>query len=171
MDDDRDRRLAADGDLETLLAIQYARMTEFVRLHRLSEDERQEVLQEAITRHIREVRAGKDYGATPWRVVAYTLVRYAVADHLQRAGRRREHEYVPEEWREIPVEDAVPALERWDLRRRFAGLAEGERRAAWLRYVEGLTPEEIAGMLGMTRNAVDQALFRARRRIRASWDG
>jgi RNA polymerase sigma factor (sigma-70 family) len=170
-DETRDRRLLQDGDITTLLAVQYERMGEFVKLHRLDEDERQEVRQRAILRHSRELRAGARYEGVPLRVVARNLVRWTVREVIAESRARRDREYTPEEWEDIPVEDDAPGLDEYDMKLRMRDLTEGERRVAWLKYWEGMTNEEIADMLQMTRNAVDQALHRARRRIKASWHG
>ena len=48
----------------------------------------------------------------------------------------------------------------------FAELPEGSRRVLELRYREGLEIDEIAERLGMTRNAVDQALHRGHSKLR-----
>lgn len=170
-DEIRDRRLLADHDLETLLAVQYERMGEFARLHRLSDQERQDVVQQAIMRHWRELQAGRTYDDVPLRVVARKLVQWAVLDLIGESRRRREHEYpLPDGW-EIGVEDPTPGLDEYDMKARMAVLTEGERRVASMMYLEGMTHDEIAMSLGMTRNAVDQALHRARKRMKASWHG
>ena len=46
-----------------------------------------------------------------------------------------------------------------------------EREVMTLLIVHGLTIERIASRLGIERNAVDQALFRARKAIRESLNG
>jgi RNA polymerase sigma factor (sigma-70 family) len=46
------------------------------------------------------------------------------------------------------------------------GLPAREREVAVLRWLRGLEIEDVARELGIERNAVDQALYRARRRLR-----
>ena len=48
----------------------------------------------------------------------------------------------------------------------FAGLTDGSRRVLGLRYQDGLEIDEIAERLGLTRNAVDQALHRGHAKLR-----
>lgn len=51
----------------------------------------------------------------------------------------------------------------WDLADRV--LSESQRAVLWLRYAEGLSVRDIAGVLGKTRIAVRVALFRARKTL------
>jgi RNA polymerase sigma factor (sigma-70 family) len=53
----------------------------------------------------------------------------------------------------------------------LAQLPPRDREVFELTVYGGLTPEQIAERLGITRNAVDQALFRARKHLRRLIDG
>ncbi|MCB0882788.1 MAG: sigma-70 family RNA polymerase sigma factor [Thermoleophilia bacterium] len=173
MDDEdaRERRMMRE-DLEKLFTLQYSRMAEFVKLERgLSRDARDDVLHDAFVRHCKEVRDGKDYAGVPLKAVARQLVHYAALDYFGDSARRGERETHPERGFDVPVWDRRPGVELWDLCRRLAGLPVVQRRAACLLYGTGLEHDQVAERLGMTRNAVDQALFRARTRLKASWDG
>jgi RNA polymerase sigma factor (sigma-70 family) len=57
-------------------------------------------------------------------------------------------------------------IERHSLARVLAPLPDGSRRVLELRYIEGMEIEQIADRLGVTRNAVDQALHRGHRALR-----
>jgi RNA polymerase sigma-70 factor (ECF subfamily) len=46
------------------------------------------------------------------------------------------------------------------------GLGESQRAALYLREVEDMTYDQIAGVLGMTLSSVKVTLHRARRRLR-----
>jgi len=52
------------------------------------------------------------------------------------------------------------------VRRAIRALPARDREAIVLRYLEGLTPEETASVLGIRRAAADVRLHRARRRLR-----
>jgi hypothetical protein len=72
----------------------------------------------------------------------------------------------PDRWEGAsPGETAGVDSADW-LRRPFEQLPPREGELALLRYSEGLAIAEVAGRLGMTRNAVDQALHRLHRRLR-----
>lgn len=58
-------------------------------------------------------------------------------------------------------------LERLSLREAVRALDARSRELVALRYGIGLPPREIAGLLGLEENAVNVALHRARRRLRA----
>jgi RNA polymerase sigma factor (sigma-70 family) len=61
-----------------------------------------------------------------------------------------------------PIDDADT---RYDLERALESLSEGGAEVARLRFLEGLEIDEIAERLGKTRNAVDQALHRSRKKL------
>ena len=65
--------------------------------------------------------------------------------------------------------DAPDAYAEWedshDLGLLIADLPERQREVADLLYREGLSPEQIAERLGIKRNAVDQALHNAHRKL------
>ena len=63
--------------------------------------------------------------------------------------------------------DEVAARER--LVQALEALPERQKTALVLSYVEGMTTEQVAVTLGIGRTAVDQLLFRARRRLRYSY--
>lgn len=166
-DDERDRQWARSGDLVALVAVQYERMREFVGLHRLDAEGRQEVLQNAITRHLRELQAGKDYGATPYRAVAYQLVQYAAGDYRQRTHAQHQHEGAWPEGFDVAVRDEYPGCDLLNVAHLLAGLTEREGEVARMLWLDGMSHEQVAQALGITRNAVDQAAFRARTRMKA----
>ncbi len=171
MDDAADRRMLRD-DRDRFLGLQWERMREFVKLERgVSRDARDDVVQNALVRHVRELDRGKDYAGVPLRVVARQLVRYAARDHFQATAHTRGHEVHPDGGFEPGQVDRTPGLELWDLCRRLDGLPGMQRDALCLLYGKGLDHEQVAARLGMTRNAVDQALHRGRTRLRASWNG
>jgi RNA polymerase sigma factor (sigma-70 family) len=118
-----------------------------------------DVVQDVMLRLCRELRAGKRY-SVPFRVVVYKVTGWLINEHFERRDTT------------LPLPEDLPDLEEMEvddpagLEPLLAQLPPGERAAAELRYLEGLEIETIAAKLGMTRNAVDQALYRARKRLR-----
>jgi RNA polymerase sigma factor (sigma-70 family) len=71
---------------------------------------------------------------------------------------------LPEAWEELHQAEPDPGgVDR--LARAFAELPERARQVGALRYLRGWEIEEIAAELDIDRNAVDQALHRARRAL------
>lgn len=127
-----------------------------------------DVLQMAYLRLIGELRAGRRYGV-PFRVVAHQVVRWS-ADAFAKARRERAGVPVPPDL--AAADGDMPAVVlRVSLEASIAGMPPSDRRAAELVWLEGATPAEAAERIGCTRNALDQALARARRRLREVFDG
>ena len=99
----------------------------------------------------------------------------AALNHLRHRNLERRHA-VPESDRgempdlsdaaADPEERAARAEEAGRLGRALAVLPENQRLAVTLKYVEGLTAEEIADAMGAPRNTVKTWLLRARERLR-----
>jgi RNA polymerase sigma-70 factor (ECF subfamily) len=60
---------------------------------------------------------------------------------------------------------AVCSEQRRDVSRALERLPSSQRDALWLAYVEGLSHEEISGILGMKTASIKILLFRARRKM------
>lgn len=92
------------------------------------------------------------------------LVRQAARHHRQR-GRAGGIRALTEE----PPARGPGASQRADVRMDFTqalrSLADEPREAIVLRELQGLSYEEIAGLLGVPRGTVESRLFRARRRL------
>jgi RNA polymerase sigma factor (sigma-70 family) len=165
MDDDA---LLAACDHARLLAkyepVIVQRCVAALRGHADAED----VAQDVKLRLWRELQAGKSY-PVPFRVVASRVIDWTLKDYWQG---RNTHAPLPDDW------DADAPDPNADV---GGGEAVQDLLSAWLqgralevcelRYVAGLEIEEIAERLGMTRNAVDQALHRAHVRLREAFAG
>jgi RNA polymerase sigma factor (sigma-70 family) len=67
----------------------------------------------------------------------------------------------------MTIEDGFRVFEQdFDLDRLFGELPVAQRAVCELRYRDGLEIDEIARQLGKTRNAVDQALHNAHRKLK-----
>lgn len=171
MTDDRAAR-----DLEDARLIErgeYARLLETYRplIRRrvgmfLRGQDAEDVTSQVVVHLYTELARGKRYGA-PFRAVALRRAGWMTTEFI--SGRR-----------EIPVEDhdswhhgaGSREADDWRyVRSLLAHLAPRDREVFELTVYGGLSPTEIATRLGIDRNAVDQAMFRARKALRTLIDG
>jgi RNA polymerase sigma factor (sigma-70 family) len=161
--DAEDTRLLEEGAIEYLLA-KYGdpivgRCVARLRGHPDAED----VAQNVKLRLLREFHRGKRYGDTPFRVVVHQVIGWTLSEYFD--GRPTDVE-LPEDW-SPEVGDASERVEAdFYLEALFADLPSRQREVLELRYLSGLEHEEIASRLGMTRNAVDQALHNGHEKLR-----
>ena len=64
---------------------------------------------------------------------------------------------------------AVRTLESHLTRRAFEALPERQRAVLWYTEVEGMSPQQISPLLGMTPNSVSALAYRAREALRTEW--
>ncbi len=157
--DAEDGRLLGAGEHADLMAAYYPVIIARLRL-RLPEADVGDVAHRVVERLLGELARGKTY-RVPFRVVVHNVIGWKLKEHW---AERRDEPLPPEpEALDDPVGDAATSV---GLRQMLQALAPREREVIELRLLEGLEIDEIAERLGMTRNAVDQALFRGRRRLR-----
>ncbi len=165
--DEIDRGLLAEGRIGDAMARHYDALQARARLAMRHDGEAQDVVHDTL------VRVHDDWGRRggfdlPIRVILHKRLTWQIADH--RAGRARTVT-LPPEWEPSDDETGYGDVEADDYVRRALDLLRGrERQVAELRYLDGRTHEEIAAHLGMTRNAVDQALWRAHQTLRGLVD-
>jgi len=105
------------------------------------------------------------------------VVRTTALDHLRRRKvTGRSAEALPGQDEEtgepLPAPDLKPddVLARGELREQvraeIAELPETQREVVYLKYLEGLSYEEIASATGLTVNTIESRLFRARAKLR-----
>lgn len=171
-DDDADERLLARGERAALLARYYPVILERCRARLGSEALAFEAAHRVVDRLLAELARGRRYGV-PYRVVVHQVVTRTLAGLF--AGRRESP--LPDD-RDVAAPGDLPwgsgdplaELEsRMGLAQLFATLPERVRRVMEERYLAGRDPQEIAELLGMTRNAVDQAHHRGIARLRETW--
>jgi RNA polymerase sigma factor (sigma-70 family) len=159
--DAEDSRLLAEQDFARLLATYYHVVLERCLL-RLPDADAREVAQMVMLRLLTELRAGKSY-PIPFRVVVHQVTTWKIKEFHTR-GRI---ELLPEDWDPESGDDPFEGFEQgYDLDLLFTGMPARVRDVLRLRYLAGLEIEEIAERLGMTRNAVDQALHRGHGTLR-----
>jgi RNA polymerase sigma-70 factor (ECF subfamily) len=120
----------------------------------------------SLARQIRE--RGMPPEVVPWLL---HVARNKLIDHYRRAERTRQR-FAP-----LLDEDALPpepptALarvhDRDQIRQALARLAESQRLAIALHYLDDLTVQQIAGLLGKSATAVESLLARGRAAMRAA---
>ena len=124
----------------------------------------EDVAQDVKLRLLDEFKRGKRYGGLPYRVVVHQVIGWTIGDYF--AGRRTDVP-LPEGWE--PTEGTDPADEvvsRGWVEWVVAHLDGRDGVVFRKRYLHGLAPAVIAEELDMERNAVDQALYRGRAKIR-----
>ena len=157
--DAEDDRLLAEGRHADLLAAYYPVILSRLRV-RLPGHDAAEVAHRAVERLIGELARGRTY-RVPFRVVVHKIIGWKLAEHFA----ERRHEPLPEE-PQLADDSAGDPDERIALKQILAQLPPRAREVLELRYLDGLEIVDIAARLGMTRNAVDQALFRGRRSLK-----
>jgi RNA polymerase sigma-70 factor, ECF subfamily len=101
-------------------------------------------------------------GAVPFTAWLLRVSRNAALDHL------RAQRSIPRAEVHAVSEPAEPASERLaDLRAALAALPTDQRQVMLLRLVAGLSPGEVAELLGRSVDAVHALQHRARRRLRS----
>jgi RNA polymerase sigma factor (sigma-70 family) len=159
--DAEDKRLLELGDHELLLAAYFHAVRERCWLRLRDDDAADEATQLVFLRLLGELRQDKRY-PVPFRVVVWMVTEWTLRGLYPGA---KADASLPDGWEP----DAPDAYAEWedshDLGLLIADLPERQREVADLLYREGLSPEQIAERLGIKRNAVDQALHNAHRKL------
>ena len=164
--DAEDRRLLGAGDISGLLATYYPVVVERCRARIRAEGDAYDVAHRVMERLLGELRRGKTYRVS-FRVVVHKVVDWKLAEHFTGAPA----ELIPENWDPAGDDPYVEFEVDYDLEQLFADLPPRSREVLDLRWRQGLEIDEIADQLGMERNAVDQALWRAMNALRKKFGG
>jgi RNA polymerase sigma factor (sigma-70 family) len=115
-------------------------------------------------RLLAELKRGRRY-RVPFRVVVHNVISWKIKEYYQEAGFTEEllDEQLAGEDPFRGLEDALDF--ETDLAVLLDGLPQRARGVAELRIRDGRTPDEIAELLGITRNNVDQAWHRAKQAL------
>jgi DNA-directed RNA polymerase specialized sigma24 family protein len=141
-----DDRCLAEGRLDEVLARHLPDLRDRARVRMRDAALADDVVQQALERVLREVRR----------------------DAWARAGAGRE---VPLDPGDGPDDDGGlgEVVARGWFDQAVAGLPDRDREVMRMRVAEGREPAEIAEALGITANAVHQAIHRGRRALREAW--
>jgi len=162
---------AWDEHCAKLLAMIRRRVQFPLRTGEEAEDLLQKVFQAA---HRRWPAFQQDPLATPY-VWLYGLARDQVIETFRTQGRTRSEPW-PAESALIPPDGhtgpltAAQRAERAELVRQVMdSLSEQDREVLGMRYLDGLSPAEIADLLGLKPNTVYKREFDALKRFKAAW--
>lgn len=161
--DAEDARLLESGDHQALWAHYLGVVLDRCRA-RLPAHDADDVAANVALRILEELARGRRYNH-PFRVIVHMVTTWKIKEH-----------FAPARWTAVELDerlasdDPLRGLEddldfETDLERLLEGLAPREHEVAVLRIVEDLAPEAIAARLGITRNNVDQAWNRAKRKL------
>jgi RNA polymerase sigma-70 factor (ECF subfamily) len=161
-----DAELLASGDHARLLAryevVIHQRCVARLHGHADAED----VAQDVKVRLWRELSSGKRY-PVPFRVVVHKVIGWTCDDYF---ARRDTTVPLPDDWLGDSTNPIGEVDDRDWIETLLAGLPRRQHECWALRLV-GLEPEQIAAEIGMTRNAVDQALHNGRKKLREALTG
>jgi RNA polymerase sigma factor (sigma-70 family) len=159
--DAEDNRLLEAKEHKLLLAGYFDRVRELCFLRLRDREAADEAAQIVLLRLFNELERGKRY-TVPFRVVVWKVVDWTTRGFY--AGAKVDAT-LPEEWDPASVGDYESVEDEHDFGVLIADLPHRQREVADLIYREGLSPEQAAERLGVTRNAVDQALHNAHRKL------
>lgn len=154
-----DETLLASGDFARLLARYETRIAQRCVAKLRGHLDADDVAQDVKLRLLREAQRGKRY-TVPYGVVVNKVIEWTVKEYWQ--GRDTTVP-LPEGWEPQTVDDPTGRLV---VEEALAELPPREREACRLVLVEGLSPDQAAAQLDTTRNNIDQALHRGRKKLR-----
>lgn len=130
---------------------------------RVGADDAQDLAADVLTVAWRRRDDVPDEAQLPW---LYRTAGFVVANH-RRKGRPVPVGELPEQ---IDLDDpALRAVRDDEVRRALSLLAPRDRQILLLNAWDGLSGDDLAHVLGVTRGGADAALSRARARLRVAW--
>ena len=161
--DAEDTRLLEAGEHARLLATYFDIIRGRCAAKCKNREDGEECASLVVMRLLGELKAGKRY-RVPFRVVVHMVIKWTVQGFYERGLVQEVPLEVDGDGASGDVYEAVEA--ELDAHALVDGLPAREREVAILRWLRGLEIEDIARELGIERNAVDQALHRARQKLR-----
>lgn len=155
-------------DVERLFHAHHAALVRYLTRRLGDRDWAEELAQETFLRALRHEDVSNE------RAWLFAVATNLARDEVRRQIRRRSHlRLLADEVRAAEAEAPTPDIERAEdaaaARRALDGLEERDRHALLLRE-EGLSYEEIAEALGLSVGSIGTTLFRARKRLVASYE-
>lgn len=159
--DAEDRRLLEAADQGQLLANYFHPVLERCSLRLRDRDAANEAAQRVFMRLLSELRRGRTY-TVPYRVVVHMVTEWTLRSFYPGAKHDAE---LPQGWEP----EAPDPYSEWEdnhvLSLLIADLPERQRQVLGLLHGHGLSSQQIAERLEITRNAVDQALHNGHRKL------
>lgn len=168
-------RAGDDGAFEQLYHRYHRRITAYIHGMVHDHGRAEDVAQDVFVSALRRIRAtDRPIAFKPW---VYEIAKNACIDQFRRSRRAEEVSYDADEglgaadYGRLVSPEALPEAELESktnldhLRGAFGGLSETHHEILVLRELEGLSYDQIARRLGLSRSQVESTLFRARRRL------
>ena len=159
--DAEDKRRLEAGEHKLLLATYFDVVVDRCFLWLRDWDGANEAAQRVFVRLLAELRAGKTY-PVPYRVVVWKITEWTLRGFYPGA---KQDSSLPADWDPEAPDAYADWEDEHDLGLLIADLPPRQREVLDLTYRERLSPQQIADRLGMTRNAVDQALHNGHRKL------
>jgi RNA polymerase sigma factor (sigma-70 family) len=166
--DAEDDRLLREGAFGDLLARHYDDLVARAR-SRVGPERAHDVVHAALLRTLREIRDGRRW-PVPFRAVVHQHLGWQIGA----LGGQSPPASLPEGWDVVDPtgnDGFVAVDERLSIGTLLDRLPPRDREVMRRRFLDGCEIDQIAEDLAMTRNAVDQALWRGRRALREWWPG
>ena len=157
-----DHELLQKGEIGRLLA-KYEPAVTARCVARLRNADAEDVAQNVMLRILGEFRRGKRWNNQPFRVVIHQVTRWTIKDYFEG---RRHTDPLPEDWDSGNPGWTDEVVGRDYMTQLLMELGEADKEIAALHYFKDLGADEIGERLEKTRNAIDQALFRIRTKLR-----
>lgn len=170
--DAHDARLIAGGRFDEVVADYYWTIRQRCGVRVRDRSDADDVAHAIVLRLLHQLHRGKGFSA-PFRVVVHRRIDWEIKDFYSRRKVDRErHQPLDEAAEPWADEDSLVAiLDRDEVERLLTQLPERDREILEFVYLDGLTIAQSAERLGISRNAADQRLFRARQRLKDLVDG
>ena len=159
--DVEDKRLLDAVEHKLRLAGHFHAVRERCSLRLRGRDAGDEAAQRVFERLAAELARGRAY-PVPFRVVVHMVAEWTL--RAAYAGAKQDAS-LPEGWDPAAPDAFEDVDDRLDLALLLEGLPARQREVAVLVYRDGLSHDQIAARLGLKRNAVDQALHNAHRKL------
>jgi RNA polymerase sigma factor (sigma-70 family) len=159
--DAEDKRLLDEGEHALLLAAYFHPVRERCYLRLREEDAASEAAQRVLVRLLGELRSGKTY-TVAFRVVVWMVTEWRLKGFYPVA---KQDAFLPEAWHPEAPDPYRGWEEQHDLAVLIAELPPRQQEVLVLRYGKQLSHDQIAERLGMTRDAVDQALHNGHKKL------
>jgi RNA polymerase sigma factor (sigma-70 family) len=172
-------RIGDDRAFEELYARYRDRIEAFIRSRMRDHARAEDVAQEVFISALRRLRSSdQEISFKPW---IYEIAKNACIDEHRRRQRSREVSLDADEQLAngssalLSIAPTPPAAMESkqkldDLRGAFGGLSESHHQLLVMREFEGLSYDEIGRQTGMSRQMVESALFRARRKLGVEYE-
>ena len=157
-----DHELLRNGEIARLLA-KYEPAVTARCWGRIRHADAEDVAQNVMLRVYKEFNRGKRWNDQPFRVVIHQVMGWTIKDYFDG---RRYTDPLPEDWDAGNPGWTDEIVERDYMRELFSHLSEREQEIGNLHYFADVGADEIAQRLDSNRNAIDQALFRIRGKLR-----